>query len=57
MRQLNNSQEKEIMELENKWLKYKRAKHKACNTNHPDFLSMKQREDILDKLFTIIFND
>lgn len=57
MRHLSNLQEKEIMNLENRWLKYKRARDKSCEQHHPDFLSMLQREEILDQLFITIFND
>lgn len=46
--------------LSNKWNSYKRLRASSeglnCKKGHPDFLTMKQREDILDKLFNLIFD-
>ena len=49
----------EVIKLENKWVKYKRLRNyeKKCKVGHPDFLTIMQRENILDKLFFIIFDD
>lgn len=57
MKQLSSMQEKAIIELENKWIKHKRLRQKPGNQCHSDYLTMQQREGILDKLFTVIFND
>jgi hypothetical protein len=57
MKQLSSLQEKSIIEIENRWLKHKRLRNKPRNHQHPDFLTMKEREGLLDKLFFVIFND
>lgn len=50
------SMEKKIVKLESKWEKYKllRARGNDCNPGHPDYLTMIQREDMLDKVFSLI---
>lgn len=48
--------EKKIVKLESKWEKYKslRSRGNDCNPGHPDYLTMIQREDMLDKVFSMI---
>lgn len=49
----------QIIKLENKWIKYKRLRNyqKKCKIGHADFLTILQRENIIDRFFYIIFED
>lgn len=46
------------VKLENQWTNYKRLRGcpKDCTIEHPDFITIQKREDMLDKLFYLIFD-
>ena len=54
---ISNWQEKMLIELEKQWIKHKRLRRKDGGQDHQDFLTMQEREEMLDKLFKTIFND
>ena len=57
MKLISLGQEKELMQLENRWLKHKRVRNKTNCIEHPDYLQPRERENILDEVFKIYFND
>jgi hypothetical protein len=57
MKKLTEKDEKKIIELENKWVRHKKQRNKFHCSMHKDYLNPIQRENILEKLFSIIFDD
>lgn len=50
---------KKLIKLENRWSKFKRLRShpKDFHIKNKDFLTMIQREEMLDQVFSIIFDE
>ncbi len=57
MKKITELDIKKIIDLENKWVRHKRQRNKLHCSEHKDYLNPIQREKILEKLFSIIFDD